>query len=197
MQRTIELSVNNRQTAIVLPVNPKSIQIPGVQKNQTIDLLNTGEVLVLGNRGLNSLSFSSFFPATDSPFFRYAERAPWEYFNLLDSWRTGKTVVRLIIGGSSINMAAAIEKLTPEIHEGDADLYYTIDLSEYRRLNVPALQHSTVQQVNGLNERPDTKQKPVAHIVRSLDETLWKTIANANGKELAYDVQLGDRIVLP
>lgn len=208
--RTIELSTNNHQQAIVLPVNPKKITVTSAQKNQTLDLLNMGEVLSLGNRGLVSLSLSSFFPARGSPLYRLANRAPWDYYNLLNGWKTGKTIVRLIIGGTQVNLATTIEKLNHEIVEGDGDLNYTIDLKEYRRLNVPTQQHSTVQQANGLLDRPDVSTRPKEHIVRSADDTfwyiacryygdgaLWRRIALANGRELADDVHIGDRLVLP
>lgn len=208
--RIIEISTGNHADAIILPINPAKISIPMGQKNQTIDLLELGEVLSLGNRGLASLSFSSFFPAVGTPLYRYADRAPWDYFNALDRWRLNKTVVRVIIGGSQINMAAAIEELEPELQEGSDDLGYKIELKEYRRLNVPLQQHSRVQLDNGLLERPDVRERPAYVVVLSPvesfwylackyygDGTQWKKIAAANGKELANDTFVGMRVILP
>lgn len=210
MKRLIELSRDNHGQSVILPINPPSIQITAGQKNQTIDLLERGEILALGNSGLASVSLASFFPAPTSPFFRYADREPLDYYNLLDSWRTSKSVVRLIISGAGVNLAVAIEELTKDIQEGDRDLYYTIKLKEYRRLNVPTIQHSRVQQQNGLLLRPDLMERPQTHIVRSAEETFWylackyygdgsqwKRIATANGRQLAYDVRVGDRVTLP
>lgn len=208
--RIIEISTGNHADSIILPINPEKISISMSQKNQTLDLLELGEVLSLGNRGLASFSFSSFFPSAKTPLYRYADRGPWDYFNALDRWRLAKTVVRVIIGGSGINMATAIEKLEPELHEGDDDLYYKVEFKEYRRLNVPLQQHSSVQQNNGLLDRPDISEKPSSIVVLSPVETFWylackyygdgtqwKRIATANGCELAYDTYVGQRVILP
>lgn len=208
--RTIEISTANRAESIVLPINPEKIQVKSGQKNQTIDLLELGEVMSLGNRKLSSLSISSFFPSKKSALFRYANREPWDYYNTFDRWRLDKNVVRIIIGGSQVNMAAAIDDLSFEIREGDEDLYFTLDLSEYRKLNVPMVQDNSFWQDNGLLDRPDTYKKPDSIVVTSPEETFWyiackyygdgtkwKMIATANGKELAYDTRVGDRVVLP
>ena len=61
--RAIEISGTNRSQAITLPVNPLSFEISQGQVNQTVTLLNMGEVNLLGNRGLITVSFSSLFPA--------------------------------------------------------------------------------------------------------------------------------------
>lgn len=208
--RNIEISTGNRTESLVLPINPEKVAVKMGQKNQVIDLLEMGEVLSLGNRGLADWSFASFFPSPLSPFYRYADRGPHDYFNTLDRWRLNKQVVRVIVGGGFLNMAAAIEDLTQEIHEGDGDIYYTISLREYRRLNVPMVQHSKVQQDSGLLTRPDTLEKPASVVVTSPMETFWtlackyygdgtrwKQIATANGRELAYDTEVGMRVVLP
>lgn len=208
--RNIEISTGGRAESLVLPINPEKVAVKAGQKNQVLDLLEMGEVLSLGNRGLADVSFSSFFPGPRSPHYRYADRGPWDYFNTLDRWRLGKQVVRVIIGGSPINMAAAIEDLTQELAEGDEDVYYTISLREYRRLNVPMVQHSRVQQESGLLDRPDTMAKPASVVVTSPMETFWylackyygdgtrwKQIATANGRELAYDTAVGMRVILP
>ena len=109
--RAIEISGTNRSQAITLPVNPLSFEISQGQVNQTVTLLNMGEVNLLGNRGLITVSFSSLFPASSSPLARYADREPEEYISQLQRWKNRKKTVRLIIGGTDINFAASIERL--------------------------------------------------------------------------------------
>ena len=74
-ERVIELSVDNRSEVIELPINPKTVEITSKQLNQTITLLEMGEVNLPGDRGLKRTKFSSFFPSENSPFSsRYTER---------------------------------------------------------------------------------------------------------------------------
>ena len=171
--RAIEISGTNRSQAITLPVNPLSFEISQGQVNQTVTLLNMGEVNLLGNRGLITVSFSSLFPASPSPLARYADREPEEYISQLQKWKNRKKTVRLIIGGTDINFAASIERLATTYKEGDRDVYYTLELKEYRQLDVPAVQMpSTVPKDNGLNDRPDTSTAPRYHTVNGL-QILW------------------------
>ena len=61
-ERIIELSVDNRSEVIELPINPKTVEFTSKQLNQTITLLEMGEVNLAGDRGLKRTKFSSFFP---------------------------------------------------------------------------------------------------------------------------------------
>ena len=138
--RIIELSVNNREEAIELPVNPATVEFTQKQLNQTITLLNIGEANLKGERGLKYAKLSSFFPSSKSPFYKYAGRSPAKYIAMLEEWKTSKTIVRLIITDMRINLAMLIDELDYSMREGDDDIYYTLSLSEYRILNVPSVQ---------------------------------------------------------
>lgn len=173
-KRKIELSFNNRKEVITLPVNPANIDIVEAQLNEKITLLNIGEANLFGNRGLATTSLSSFFPSKKSPFYKYAEKEPKEYVSMIKKWKDSKSPVRLIISGSGINLAMAIDNFTFSIHEGDDDIYYTIDLSEYRSLNVRSVKSNAEAKSNGLKERPNTRaNKGDTHIIKPGD-TLWK-----------------------
>ena len=58
-ERIIELSVDNRSEVIKLPINPKTVEITSKQLNQTITLLEMGEVNLPGDCGLKRTKFSS------------------------------------------------------------------------------------------------------------------------------------------
>ena len=75
-ERIIELSVDNRSEVIELPINPKTVEFTSKQLNQTITLLEMGEVNLAGDRGLKRTKFSSFFPSENSPFSDLAEDTP-------------------------------------------------------------------------------------------------------------------------
>lgn len=179
MPRTIELTFGNRSEGFTLPINPKTFELSEASLNQKVTLLNIGEVNLLGNRGLITCSLSSFFPSSKSPHYKRADKDPMEYINQLNKWKNSKKPLRLIISDSDINLAMGIEKLAYSLHEGDEDIYYTLELAEYRVLNVPTVKVKTGVKANGLKERPNTQESPKTYTVKRGD-SLW-AIAEKTG----------------
>lgn len=73
------------------------------------------------------------------------------------------------------------------VYYEDKDVYYTLELSEYRFLNVPAVQVETQQQsdTNGLNNRPNTQTTPKSYTVVSGD-CLWNIAKKYYGDGSQY-----------
>ena len=186
-QRIIELSYNNHEEMFNIPINPSEFEFTEGQNNQKITLLNIGEVNLIGHRGLVTGSLSSFFPASSSPLSRYADREPSEYIRLLEKWKTSNQPIRVIISDCDFNLAMSIDRLAKKHREGDRDVYYTLELSEYRFLNVPAVQVKTQQQsaTSGLNTRPNTQITPKTYTVVSGD-CLWNIAKKCYGDGSQY-----------
>ncbi|MEG2350718.1 MAG: LysM peptidoglycan-binding domain-containing protein [Hungatella sp.] len=164
--RKIELSVNNREEVIELPINPATVEFTETQLNEKVTLLAIGEANLKGNRGLAGTSLSSFFPSKKSPFYKYAGKAPKKYVEMIKKWKANKLVVRVIVTDMGINMAMLIDNFNYSMNEGDGDIYYTLDLSEYRVLNVSSTKAKEKAKNNGLKERPDTlDRKKRSHTV--------------------------------
>lgn len=170
-----------------LPINPASFDFAEAQNNQKITLLNIGEANLIGSRGLVTGSLSSFFPSPDSPLARYADREPMEYIRLLKKWKESTQPIRVIISDCDFNLAMSIDRLQYGPREGDKDVYYTLDLSEYRFLNVPAVQETakTASKESGLNPRPNTQSAPKSHTVVS-GNTLWGLAVKFYGDGAQY-----------
>lgn len=183
--RTIELSVDNRREVIKLPINPASVEFTEKQLNQTITLLNMGEVNLKGKRGLKHTKISSFFPSKKSPHYKYAKKPPNQYVTMLEEWKNAGTIVRVIITDLNINLAMLIDEFNYSMKEGDQDVYYTLSLSEYRTLNVPAVNIETKVRDNGLTERPNTAPAGGSHTVVSGD-TLWAIAKKHYGSGAQY-----------
>lgn len=209
--RIFEISSQDRSDVIKFPINPKTFEMSEAQLNQKITLLNIGEVTLKGNRGSLCGSLASFFPSPRSPFWSRADRTPQEYINTLIKLKNNDNPLRLIVSGSSINLAVIIDKISYTYNEGDDDIYFTIEFSEYRQLNVPtvAVKAASVQD-SGLKSRPNTASKPKEVIVRSQADTLWAMackyygngaqwtkIAKANNISDPRSLKLGQRVVLP
>lgn len=159
-KRVIELSFNNHQEAFTLPINPSEFEFTETQNNQRITLLNIGEANLIGHRGLVSGSLSSFFPSSQSPFARLATMDPMEYIAMLRKWKDSTQPIRVIVSDCDFNLAMSIDSLKHRHREGDGDVYFELDLTEYRFLNVATVQTSiTASLSNGLKERPNSSDK--------------------------------------
>lgn len=159
-KRTIELSVNNRQEYLKLVINPASIDFTDVQNNQQINLLEVGTALLLGNRGLIGTTLESFFPSSNSPFYKRhgGTRTPQECKALIKKWKDKGMIVRLIISDMDINLAMAVNSFTTTHREGDDDIYFSLELIEYKTLNVPTVKVSTKVK-SSIIKRPATSSK--------------------------------------
>ena len=159
-KRTIELSVNNRQEFLKLVVNPASVEFTDVQNNQQINLLEVGTALLLGNRGLIGTTLESFFPSSESPFYKRhgGTRTPQECKALIKKWKDKGMIVRLIISDMDINLAMAVNSFSTTHREGDDDIYFSLELIEYKTLNVPTVKVSTKVK-SSITKRPATSSK--------------------------------------
>lgn len=173
MNRIFELSFNNHEEMFNLPINPPSFELSEGNLNKTVTLLNVGEITLIGNRGRIGCKLSSFFPSSRSPHYWRADREPMEYINTLLKWKNSKRPIRFIISDSEVNLAMALENITYSKREGDDDVYYTLDMSEYRFLNVRTVQTAAKAAVDtGLKERPNTEAVPKKYTVKDGDD-LW------------------------
>lgn len=157
---------------IVLPVNPTELEVVMPQLNKRLTLLNMGTVNMKGNRDLVTVTISSFFPGKNSPFYRYADMTPKKYRTKIENWKESKAAKRLIITDMGINLAMLIDKCSFQVKEGSEDIYYTLELSEYRALTVPTVAVPLQIQDNGLKQRPDDSVPAKTHTVGNGD-TLW------------------------
>lgn len=183
--RVIELSINNRSEVIELPINPLSVEFTEKQLNQTVTLLNMGEINLKGERGLKYTKLSSFFPSKNSPHYKYAKAAPEKYVSVIESWKTSKSVVRVIVSDMGIDIAMLIDEFNYSMKEGDGDIYYMLSLSEHRTLNVPAVKTATKIHSNGLQDRPNTTHAGGSHTVVRGD-TLWAIAKKFYGSGTRY-----------
>lgn len=127
----IYLSVNNREQVICLPVLPSEFTVSKPLSNEVFETVAAGELNLIGNSKLKSISWDSFFPAKDYPFLRDRSNTAFGYVYLLDTWYSQKLPIRIIITETPINMACTIEDFSYTIKK-DGDMYYTITLSEVK-----------------------------------------------------------------
>lgn len=154
--RTVIFTVDDEK--LILPVTPWKYSVTTTQNNKIVDILDFGEALIFGTAALKHLKLSCFLPATyhQYPFVVGDNREPAECIDLLTKWKEGKTPVRVIITDSPINLQIAIMKLNFNEKDGTRDIYYNLELSEYRDLNIPPSNYQkTIDSLTGLKSRPD------------------------------------------
>ena len=120
--------------ALQLPVKPTEFYVTVAHRNTVVNVIQLGDINLMGKTGLRDVSLSSFFPAKDYNFSNNAGRkAPLTCVNQLDSWRNSGKPVRVIIT-DLLNMEATIESFTWGERDATGDIYYTLALKEYKRI---------------------------------------------------------------
>lgn len=153
--RQIILSCDGER--FVVPVTPKTYKVETEQNNRVVDILDTGEAQLFGNRKLKRLSFSCFFPQPNHayPFVVGDNRPPSECVELLEKWKEGKKAVRVIITDSPVNLMMSIKSFDYREQDGSRDIYYELKFIEWRDLNTPlANNEKQVEKLTGLKKRP-------------------------------------------
>nr|DAK32846.1 MAG TPA: tail assembly protein [Caudoviricetes sp.] len=132
--------LNNLQ----IPIPPKSLDITVSNKNETIDLLQTGEVTIPKPLGLTEYSFEILLPNSKYPFnqsiLEKSKKAEYYAKKIVNMKSAGNpvkfTVVRMKPNGEMLSMVTervTIEDLeTKEDHDYGFDMYISIKLRQWR-----------------------------------------------------------------
>lgn len=123
-----------------LPINPEKVTVKYAGNNKKMEIIQLGEINLLKDRKLATLSFSSILP--QNPWFSAVRtsgefKTPKFYKDFFTSIQDKKKPVRIIITGLNINMKASIESFEFFHQAGDhEDAYFSIDLCEYRDYSI-------------------------------------------------------------
>ncbi|WPK12229.1 LysM peptidoglycan-binding domain-containing protein [Lysinibacillus louembei] len=177
------------------PVAPSSMSTKFNNKNDTIVLMNEGEVNILKMPGLTDIEFEVLLPNTQYPFAVYPNgfQPATHYLEKLEKLKVSQKDFSFIVNrampdGSLLfdtNMRVSLEDYTiEEDAENGFDVSVTINLKQWRPYGTKKLVLNKASSANasGANkksaakveqQRPTTsKQTPKTHTVKSGD-TLW------------------------
>lgn len=123
--------------SVQLPVNPfEDITIKVQGDNKQYNIVDLGELTVIGKRKLKELSIKSLFSDNVYPFSTTSSPLATEtYVDNINSLMEKSLPGRLIITGDGIdiNLLCSIESFEPSYHFGETnECYYTLSLKEYR-----------------------------------------------------------------
>ena len=97
----MEIWLNNGNDKIRFPVLPSSFKIGTSQNNTSENVHRKGEINLLGERNLETVELSSFFPAQEYDFCQYKgfNTNPYTYINKIKDWKQNKITPTLVITG--------------------------------------------------------------------------------------------------
>lgn len=211
MQQCI-LSFNNREEVLELPVPLQEWSLEEPHNTYEFNTMDTGEVLAIGSKKLDTLTIDSFFPATKDYTFLYNKEFPdpWACVEMIRRWKKSKRPIRVIVVGTDINHAMAISNFTHGKGDNTNDVFFVLELIEYSFLNTERSKRDSGDKEE-LKERQEEKtNKPVStHVVKAGD-TLWdlsekflgggenwKEIADLNGITDPRTLQIGQELKIP
>lgn len=177
----IKISFNSGAENLLLPVLPDQLEIKTGLANSTFDVTGLGEVGIIGNRKLYTISITSFFPADYAPYCQYKDiPEPRTAIGMIEKWRDSKKPIRLTITGTpmDINMPCMIEEFSYREKGGQpGDIYYDLSLKEYRFIKPRVIkQEATVagaQQLTVASKRPDERTIPGIYTVKKGGQSLY------------------------
>ena len=204
------LSFSNFAEQLQLPVNPGEFAVKVGNKNTVVDIQDLGELNLIGRGTLAELQISSFFPANWAPYCAYQNiPKPYDAVALIEKWRQTWKPIRLIVTGTPINLAMAIESFEYGEKGGTRDINYTLALKEYRFIQV----QQVGQQAAGTSaQRPDTRTALTNYTVKDGDTLFliakkvyddgskWQGIFNQNKTLIGSNPDIiitGQQLVIP
>lgn len=120
--------------ALQLPVKPTEFNVTVTHINTAVNVIQLGEINLMGRTGLREIALSSFFPAKDYNFsINISRQSPIACVNQIEGWRNSGKPVRVIIT-DLLNMEATIESFTWGERDATGDIYYTMAIKEYKKI---------------------------------------------------------------
>lgn len=185
----MEIYLGTDNDKIRFPVVPSSI---GVNRSNNIDtqaVIKLGEVPIFNGTSLKTIELTSFFPNQEYSFCDYTGfMKPYEFSEKIQKWMYEGKPLRVIVTDSPTNMQCLIQQFDTVEQDGTRDLYFTLNLLEYRPIEVSNLNNSSS------NSSSDNLTRPSVEITNNTQKThkvvkgdcLWDIAQKYYGKGSLY-----------
>lgn len=154
---------------VQLPVNPSKLTIQAPGENSTINIIDLGEVNVLKNPGLKTVSFESFIPVVNSGSYVQKDArvlSPDFYIDYFEAIQKQKEPINFVVTGLDITMQVSVEDFEYWWDGTDPDMHFKLSLKQYRKnaIKITTIGSSITSPVNTTvqsNSRQNTAKKVV------------------------------------
>ena len=186
----MEIYLGTDNDKIRFPVVPSTI---GVNRSNNIDtqsVLKLGEVPVFNGTSLKTIELTSFFPNQEYSFCDYTGfMKPYEFSDKIQRWMYEGKPLRIIVTDSPTNMQCLIQQFDTVEQDGTRDLYFTLNLIEYRPIEIPIIKIDTNTSNASNNTTRPTEQannatQKVHKVVKG--DSLWAIAQKYYGKGSLY-----------
>ena len=187
----MELYLGTDNDKIRFPVVPSAI---GVNRSNNIDtqsVIKLGEVPIFNGTSLKTIELTSFFPNQEYDFCDYKGfMKPYEFSNKIQKWMYEGKPLRIIVTDSPTNMQCLIQQFDTAEQDGTRDLYFTLNLLEYKPIEVPVVTDTTNNAENTENtsrpspETTETNTQKTYKVVKG--DSLWAIARKHYGKGSLY-----------
>ena len=181
----MEIYLGTDDDKIRFPVVPSAI---GVNRSNNIDtqsVLKLGEVPIFNGTSLKTIELTSFFPNQEYSFCDYTGfMKPYQFSEKIQKWMYEGKPLRIIVTDSPTNMQCLIQQFDTVEQDGTRDLYFTLNLLEYRPIEVPNLSNSNTNNnstSNSTNNSQNTSRPS-------------ETNTNSNNQQKSHKVVKGDSL---
>jgi len=146
---------------VQLPVNPEEISVDYQGNNDTVEIIQLGDINILKDRKLGVISFSCWFPYLDwFPAVRTKGEFKSQQFykDFFEGIQKDKKECRFIVTGIDINMLVSIESFKYKHKAGEhEDAYYDIELKEYKPYSIGVMDFSNNKTTSNKAKAGDKK----------------------------------------
>lgn len=181
----------------LMPVAPQKLEITINNKNDTIDLLNGGEINIIKEAGLTDIKFDLLLPNGQYPFatYRHGFKRAYYYLLILEKFKTSKKAFSFIFyrtlpDGTNLYQTALKTTLEDykikEEAENGFDVVVQVQLKQYASYGAKKAKVVKGKVLTKTLGRPQKEIKlPITHKVKKTD-TIWSLAKKYYGDELKY-----------
>lgn len=181
----------------LMPVPPKKLELTINNKNETVDLLNGGEINLIKAPGLTDIKFDLLIPNVKYPFASYNHgfKRAFYYLEVFERLKTSKMKFNFILyrklpNGTNLYhtaMKVTLEDYTQkEDSENGVDVVVSMKLKQYVSFGAKKAKVVNGKFLSKKMGRPEKEIKlPTTHTVKKTD-TIWSIAKKYYGDELKY-----------